>query len=144
MSPLRASAALLLLLVAADKPPVKVSVQQLLAHPQNFNGKRVEVADFYATSNEESRLNSSKRAAEASDSIEKSIWLEPEIWDPRFHPQPPSPQIADSKRLERHSVRVIGTFHYRRRPANANDHRIPSGSAQFQTSLTFSLCREAT
>jgi hypothetical protein len=99
----------------ADSPAVRVTVQQLLATPQKFAGKRVDVTGFYHTSNGESSLFASERASDQNYGCENLIWLEPDIWDPRYHPHRPQ-NVAKSEDVERRIVRVIGTFHYQPRP----------------------------
>ena len=48
-------------------------------------------------------------------SLDDSIWLEPDIWDPRSHPRRP-PRVAAGRNVENCAVRVIGTFRYQPRP----------------------------
>ena len=97
----------------AGEQPLHVTVQQLLATPQKFAGKRVDLTGWYLALNEDSQLFASKRAA--SGRLEDSIWLEPDIWDPRYHPHRPS-GVAESRRVDNRVVRVVGTFHYQPKP----------------------------
>ena len=90
-------------------------MRELLAHPTKFVGKQVDVTGYYHTSNEESSLFASERASNQSRGCEDSVWLEPDIWDPRYYPQRPQ-KVAKSEDVERRIVRVIGTFHYQPRP----------------------------
>jgi hypothetical protein len=99
----------------AEPAALKVTIRQLLAHPAQFVGKRVDVTGYYHTSNEESSLFASEHASDQSSSCGDSIWLEPDIWDPRYHPQRPW-NVAKSEEVERRMVRVIGMFHYQRHP----------------------------
>ena len=118
MTRIVACAAFLLLVSAvahAEPAALRVTVRQLLAHPAQFVGKRVDVTGYYRTSNEESSLLASERASDQSRSCDDSIWLEPDIWDPRYHPQRPQ-NVAKSEDVGRRMVRVIGTFHYQPRP----------------------------
>jgi hypothetical protein len=98
---------------AADGPAVKVTVQQLLATPKKFVGKRVDVTGYYRSGLEESSLLADARAAKKPWSTDNCIWLEPDIWDPRYHPHG-SANIADPNNVLGRMIRVIGTFHYRR------------------------------
>jgi hypothetical protein len=98
--------------VAADEPPLKVTVQQLLANPKKFAGKRVDVSGYYRASLEDSSLLASARVADERWSTDNAIWLEPDIWDPRYHRRRP-PNVSDVDALRGRTVRVIGTFSYR-------------------------------
>ena len=99
--------------LAAADAPVKVSVRQLLATPERFLGKRIDVTGWYLTTSEDSNLFASESAVDGN--LDHSIWLELDIWDPRYYPRRP-PGVADFKRVENRSVRVVGTFHYQPRP----------------------------
>jgi hypothetical protein len=79
----------------AGEQPLHVTVQQLLATPQKFAGKRVDVTGWYVAYAEDSQLFSSRSAA--SGHLDDSIWLEPQ-------------------QFENRAVRVIGTFHYQPKP----------------------------
>jgi hypothetical protein len=94
--------------VVAALPPVKVTVQQLLAEPQKFAGKRVDVSGYYHTSNEEISLSASKRADEQNHDCDSSIWLDV------FTSQPKN--AAKDEDLSFKTVRVIGTFRYQPNP----------------------------
>ena len=98
--------------VTAAAQPVRVTVRQLLATPENFVGKRVDVSGYYQSGTETSDLFASRSVANGS--VDHAIWLEPDIWDPRVHPQTPA-DIAPSKHVDNHTVRVVGTFHYQPR-----------------------------
>jgi hypothetical protein len=98
---------------SAGEQPLHVTVQQLLATPEKFAGKRIDVTGWYVALNEASQLYASKPAT--SGSLDDSIWLEPDIWDPRYHPRRP-PEVADSRRVDNRTVRVVGTFHYQAQP----------------------------
>jgi hypothetical protein len=98
--------------VAADEPPLKVTVQQLLANPKKFAGKRVDVSGYYRASLEDSSLLASVRVADERWSTDNAIWLEPDIWDPAIHRRRP-PNVSDVDALRGRTVRVIGTFSYR-------------------------------
>src|SRR5438128_2165325 len=92
------SALPLLLLVgssfAAAGAPLKVSVRQLLAHPHDYDGRRVDVTGYYIAG------------------MEDSIYIDPAIWDPQLHPRKPK-DLLDAEKLKKHVVRVIGTFRAR-------------------------------
>jgi hypothetical protein len=100
-------------IASAASAPLKVTVEQLLATPEKFVHKRVDVTGYYRSGNETSDLFISERAADSTS--DQGIWLEPEIWDPRYYPRRP-PGVAKSSRVENRMVRVIGTFHYQPRP----------------------------
>jgi hypothetical protein len=97
----------------AREHPLHVTVQQLLATPEKFAGRRVEVAGWYVALNEDSQLYASQDAARGS--LDDSVWLEPHIWDPRSHPHRP-PGVAAARKVENCAVCVIGTFHYQPQP----------------------------
>jgi hypothetical protein len=97
------------------KPAVRVTVRQLLAAPQKFDGAQVEVVGYHKTSNDETSLFSNEREAQDHWSPENGIWLDPVIWDPRYYPQRP-PEVARPEDVDRRIVRVVGTFHYQPRP----------------------------
>jgi hypothetical protein len=99
--------------VSAVEQPLRVTVQQLLATPGRFAGKRVDVTGWYVAFNEASDLYASKKASYTD--LDHSIWLEPDIWDPSSRRQRPL-GVADSRRVDNRRVRVIGTFHYQPRP----------------------------
>ena len=86
----------------------KVTFQQLLAHPERFVGKRVDVTGYCHTSVEEISLSASERADERNRGYKESIWLDVETSQ--------SKNIAKISDLERRMVRVIGTFRYQPRP----------------------------
>jgi hypothetical protein len=118
MTRVLASGVLLLIAVSvasAEPAALRVTVQQLLAHPAKFVGKRVDVTGYYHTSNDESSLFASEWESDHNYGCENSIWLEPDIWDPRDNPRRP-PKVAKSEDVERRIVRVIGIFHYQPRP----------------------------
>jgi hypothetical protein len=98
---------------SAAEIPVRVTVHQLLATPEKFVGKRVDVTGWHVAFNEASDLYASKKASYSD--LDHSIWLEPDIWDPRSRRHRPS-GVADSRRVDNRLVRVIGTFHYQPRP----------------------------
>jgi len=113
----RACACVLLPLVAAicvagQQPPLKITVQQLLATPKKFVDKQVDVIGYYRSGDEDSSLLADARAAKEPWSTDNSIWLEPDIWDPRYHSHK-SANIADPGDVTDRIIRVIGTFHYR-------------------------------
>jgi hypothetical protein len=97
----------------AGEQSLHVTVQQLLVTPEKFVGKRVDVTGWYVAYAEDSQLFASRRAA--SGRLDDSIWLEPDIWDPRHYPRRPS-GVVESQRVENRAVRVIGTFHYQPQP----------------------------
>ena len=99
----------------SGEQPLHVTMQQLLATPEKFAGRRVDVIGYCHTSNDEISLAVSKRADEQSHECENTIWLEPDVWDPRYHARRP-PNIADPNQIEFRTVRVVGTFHYQPRP----------------------------
>jgi hypothetical protein len=97
---------------AAAEQPLRVTVQQVIANPRKFDGKRVDVTGYYRASLEDSSLFVSSAAARHANTHDNCIWLEPDIWDPRIHPHRP-PNVADVDQLRGHTVRVVGTFSYR-------------------------------
>jgi hypothetical protein len=99
---------------AVAEQPLHVTVQQLVATPQKFDGKRVDVIGHYRASLEDSSLFVSSAAARQANTHDNCIWLEPDIWDPRIHPHRP-PNVADVDQVRGHTVRIVGTFSYRPR-----------------------------
>ena len=97
----------------AGEPQLQVTVQQLLATPEKFVGKRVDVTGWYLAVHEDSNLFASERAVDGN--LDHSIWLEPDFGDPRSHRRRP-PGVAEARRVENRGVRVIGTFHYQPQP----------------------------
>jgi hypothetical protein len=97
--------------VFATEQPVQVTVQELLAHPDKFAGKRVDVTGYYCGGDEDSSLALSPRQRE----IEQSIWIDLNTWNPQYHPHLPS-TISPSESLDWHTIRVIGRFLYQPRP----------------------------
>ena len=123
MSRLNACIAFALLLpsvIAAESPPARVTVQQLLDSPEQFAGKRVDVTGYYRAGTEDSCLIRCRECANGQDFTTNSIWLDPVIWDPRYHPQRP-PKVAKSDAVENRMVRVIGTFRYEPNPILGKD-----------------------
>jgi hypothetical protein len=98
---------------SAGESPVKVTVQQLLAAPQKFVGKRVDVTGWYSVHAEDSQLYASSRAM--SRTIDDSIWLGSGSEEPRSHRRTPR-EVAEARRVANRDVRVIGTFHYQPKP----------------------------
>jgi len=92
----------------AQSSGAKVTFQQLLAHPERFVGKRVDVTGYCHTSVEEISLSASKPADERNRDYKESIWLDVETSQ--------SKNITKISDLERRTVRVIGTFRYQPRP----------------------------
>jgi hypothetical protein len=101
--------------VLASEHPLHTTVQQLLANPQKFAGKRVDVTGYCQTSNDEISLAVSKHTDKKNHGCENTIWLEPDIWDPRYHPQRPR-NVAKPDNINFRTVRVVGTFHYQPQP----------------------------
>jgi hypothetical protein len=62
--------------MGAASPPVKVTVQQLLAEPQKFVGKRIDVTGYCHTSNDEVSLAVSKKADEKPSIFTQSFVLQ--------------------------------------------------------------------
>jgi len=85
--------------VSADQP-LHVTVRQLLATPEKFAGKRVDVTGFYRAGTEDSCLLACAHCADDEVRTEKSIWVE--------HCSGPA--------YERRRVRIIGTFRYQPNP----------------------------
>jgi hypothetical protein len=92
---------------AADKAPLKISVLELLANPDKYDGQRVEVRGYYTAGMEASYLWTSARASNGH--LDDSIYIDPIIWDPRYHPHR-SKDILDAEHLKYRFVRVVGTF----------------------------------
>jgi len=85
--------------VSADQP-LRVTVRQLLATPEKFADKRVDVTGFYRAGTEDSCLLACAHCADDEMRTEKSIWVE--------HYTGPA--------YERRTVRIIGTFRYQPNP----------------------------
>jgi hypothetical protein len=113
-------AALVVPLRGAESPPLKATVQQLLDSPAPFAGRRVDVTGYYRTGTEDSCLIRCKDCANGPDPTKGSIWVDPIIWDPRYHPRR-LPNVAKSDVVENRVVRVIGTFRYEPRPIRGKD-----------------------
>ena len=92
----------------AEPPALKVTFQQLLAHPERFAGKRVDVIGYYHAGYEESSLHASKRADEHSRGCEDSIWVND--FESRSH------QVAKYEDLQWKMVRLRGTFRFQPDP----------------------------
>jgi hypothetical protein len=78
------------------------SVLQLLAHPDRYEGKRVQVKGYYASGMEYSGLFGTKESAEIAD-IQSGIWLDI-----------PSDKQSSTNIAEFTNgyVTIAGTFHY--------------------------------
>ena len=111
MRPLFVYLALFPFLVAADRPPLKVTVEQLLAHPQKYDRKRVDVTGYYTAGMEDSQLWPSVRVAATGGRrmFEESVFIDPSVYGP-----PPPRHIPHPDKLKNRMVRIIGTFHARR------------------------------
>jgi hypothetical protein len=99
---------------SAGELPVKVTVQQLLATPEKYVGKRVDVTGWYCVHAEDSQLYASSRAM-SSGTIDDSIWMGSGSEEPRSHRRTPR-EVAEARRVANRDVRVIGTFHYQPQP----------------------------
>jgi hypothetical protein len=91
---------------AASDAPLKVSVRELLAHADKYDKQHVEVTGYYDAGMEDSYLYVNRAAC---CDIEKAIYIDPSIWDPRLHPRKPK-NLLDAQRLKSRVVRVVGTF----------------------------------
>ena len=84
-----------------------LSLQQLVAQAQNYDGKRVSVTGYYVSANEESCLYATREVA-------KKIWRDPRadlqqvLWID-FH------GIRDARPAVNRYVRFVGTFHHKKR-----------------------------
>jgi hypothetical protein len=76
MRVLRFAVPLLLAFVAADTPPLKVRVHQLLAHPTKYDGWRVDVTGYYTAGMEDSQLWPSARVAQRARIFEESVYID--------------------------------------------------------------------
>jgi hypothetical protein len=95
---------------AADDVPLKLKVSELLAHPDRYDGQRVDVRGYYTAGMEDSSLWASARARDSSHgNLDDSIYIDPIIWDPRYHPSRPK-DLLDAENLKDRFVRVVGTF----------------------------------
>jgi hypothetical protein len=94
--------------ISAEPLVLQVSVHELLAHPENYDGKLIKVTGYCHTSNEEISLYASKRADERSHDCDSSIWLDIFTSPPR--------NAAKDEDLSFKTVRVIGTFRYKPTP----------------------------
>ena len=104
-------AALLLLptgLIAGDAP-TKVTVDQLLTHPQTYDGRQVDVSGYYTISMEDSDLWPDAQTAKRARGLEGSIYIDPLVWDPSYRGRR-SKDVLDADQLTRRRVRVVGTF----------------------------------
>ena len=90
--------------VAGDAP-VRVTVGQLLASPEKFDRKRVDVQGFYVAFNDVSDLRAEEDGTGGPDNV---IWIDT---TPRKRPR-----VAASDRVENRRVRLVGTFHHEPRP----------------------------
>jgi hypothetical protein len=91
-------------LAAADTnsvtlPAPKVAITNLLAHKQEYRGKRVEVTGYYVAGFEWSKLSTAPRAPN-----KESLW----IWVHLVKPEPG----AKVTEMDKGDVRVIGIFDY--------------------------------
>jgi hypothetical protein len=93
--------------------PVYVTVQQLLATPEKFAGKRVDVTGYYMSGTETSDLFASKHAQNRNS--DQGIWIEVDFPSWRRPPEVAKFDFFDSR-----TVRVMGTFHYQPRPYLGN------------------------
>jgi hypothetical protein len=80
-------------------PASKVAITNLLAHKQEYRGKRVEVTGHYVAGFERSKLS---QVAGAPD--KESLW----IWVHHVKPEPG----AKVTEVEKGHVRVVGIFDY--------------------------------
>ena len=95
--------------ISAEPLVRQVTVHELLAHPENYDGRLVEVTGYCHTSNEELSLHASKHADEKSrGDCDTSIWLD--VF------RSPAKNVADFKDIEFRTVRVVGTFRYQPQP----------------------------
>jgi hypothetical protein len=92
----------------AEPLVVQVSVHELLAHPENYDGKLIEVTGYCELSTEEISLHASKDAQEHNHTCDSSIWLE--VFTP------PARNAANDEDISFKTVRVIGTFRYQPEP----------------------------
>ena len=109
MKSLTICVALFALLAAADTPALKVTVEQLLAHPQNYDGQRVDVTGYYTAGMEDSQLWPSARIAGRGRMFQKSIYVDASV----YGPSRPG-HIAHPDKLKNSLVRIVGTFYARR------------------------------
>lgn len=106
---LRFAVPLLLVFVAADAPPSKVTVQQLLAHPKKYDGRRVDVTGYYTAGMEDSQLWPSASVARRGRLFKDSVYIDASVYGP-----PKPPHIPHPDKLKNRVVRIVGTFHARR------------------------------
>jgi hypothetical protein len=81
---------------------IYTSIIRLIAHPELYEGKKVEVMGYYVTGQELSSLYLTKEDSHWGNS-QSAIWLELN--------QSPTNKLVDAK-LKRGYVEVIGTFHF--------------------------------
>ena len=134
--------------INADPPPVKVTVAQLLATPEKFDGKRVDVTGYYRGGLEERSLLADAQAAQEKWTTTNSIWLECAFWLPMRSPLPRD-SMSWPEEVEGRTVRVVGTFHYQQpRAADKREgrrevvgygyfHGIHGGWARAITDMTY-------
>jgi hypothetical protein len=94
----RTATLLALSLLVSSVSAKDVSVRELLARPQHFNGKRVAVTGYYLVATETSCLFTTREAAKHFDAS-TSLWVE-------FRAAPKVDSIANRR------ARLVGTFHY--------------------------------
>ena len=93
----------------AEAPAVKVTVRELLAHPQKFDGQRVDVRGYYTAGMEDSQLWPSARVAKRARSLDESVYVDASVYGP-----PKPPHIPDPDTVKNRYVRIVGEFHARR------------------------------
>lgn len=89
--------------------PVKVIVQQLLAHPSDYDGQAVDVSGCYTCGEHESDSWPDVTIAKSPNRREESVYIDPVTWDPRLHATR-SRDVLDPWHVIGRRVRVIGTF----------------------------------
>src|SRR5262245_5256598 len=102
---------------AAPQVPLKVSVRELLAHPDKYDNQRVDVSGYYTAGMEDSFLWPDSRTSKRGDPFDASVYIDPVTWDPTKHPNR-SRDILDAWSGHHRRTRVIGTF---------RSHPIPPG-----------------
>ena len=100
--------------LAGTEQPVEVTVEQLLAKPENFNGRRVDVTGYYRAGMEDSYLFASKRTR---GNIDNAIYIDPILWDPS-NAAHRTRDVLDPNAMSDHFIRVVGRFRYRKLPQN--------------------------
>ena len=104
---------------APTNAPVKVTVPELLAHKQNYKGKRVEVTGYYSSFFEHSALSTDAQHRNSQESLWVDFWAKPGCED-------------KVKWIPRGEVRIVGTFDFRDKYGSGHLGSWPAGISQVE------------